>query len=178
MRVRIKGQRNRLLGLSVFDDGGADRSQAYVAGVRTARQEVLLSLVDTGPNQVTFSPAAGAPLMQLNTKRLIVVCAGAFRDLSIAGSAPTDTELEDFGLIPELVCRLTSRLVLAQPSTSELCDLFLHGPDAVLPAVAMCRALGVNLEVAPEAIRMVAANRVACTNVDRNGRPRICLARV
>lgn len=145
-----------LPGAESHSRGTRDASQHYVASVRAGRQAALLALLDNGNSVITFSPTPNTPPLQLRTRHCLVVCAGAFRGLAMAGADPTDSELEAYGIIPELVARLTSRLVLSPLTAVELERLWTHGPDAVVPAQAMARALGYDLSVAPEAVRLVA----------------------
>lgn len=141
----------------------ADAADPRVAAVRMGRQQSLLALLDTGPGLITFSPTPGGPSLQLRTRHLVVICAGVFRDLAAAGPRPSDRELEQAGLIPELAARLTSRLVLHAATVEELVDLYTNGPDGVVPSAFMCKALGYALVVAPEAVRLVASATAAAT---------------
>lgn len=138
---------------SAFDPKGA--------AVRTGRQESLLGLLDRGPGVVTFVPKAGEAPMQLRTRGLVIVGAGVFRGLEMAGTKPTDEELATYGFIPEFLSRLPVRLMLQPPNVDDLVDLFINGPDAVVPAKATCAVHGHELVVTREAVRMVAAATVA-----------------
>ncbi len=126
------------------------------AAVRVGRQESLLALVDRA-GVVTFTPKSGAQPLQLRTRHLVIVAAGAFRGLSVTGARPSPSDIEAYGFITELVGRMPSVLRMDAPTVSDLEDLFVHGPDAVVPATAACKTLGYHLTVAPEAVRMVAA---------------------
>jgi hypothetical protein len=137
-------------------DTDSTAADPHGASVRAGRQEALLALFDTGHSQITFSPKDAPAALQLPTHDLIVIAAGAFRDLRVAGATPTDEELERGGLITELVARLGSRWVLPAPDAAGLEQIYLEGADGVPAAVAAAAALGYQLAIAPQAVRLVA----------------------
>ncbi|MEO7520992.1 MAG: hypothetical protein ABIW79_04175 [Gemmatimonas sp.] len=116
----------------------------------------MLALLDNGLSTITCLASPGQAPIQLQTRRMLVVAAGVFRGLTMAGATPSDAELEAAGLITEVVARLTSRIALAPLDAQQLKHLLMRGPDGVVPAAAACRAMGVDLVVAPEAVRLVA----------------------
>ncbi len=124
--------------------------------VKAARQTSLLALLDNGPNLITFTPEAGGLPLQLKTNGLLIVAAGAFQGLEFTGRGLCDHALEAYGLLPELVARLTTRLVLAPPNVSELRDRLCGERGAIAPVRQLAAAFGVELEVTPEAIDMIA----------------------
>jgi ATP-dependent protease Clp ATPase subunit len=86
---------------------------------------------------------------------MLVVAAGAFQGLQLTSGAPSDRALVAYGLIPELVARLTTRIVLPPPSKAELKARFLTGDAGIVPIVELAATLGVELRVAPEAVDLV-----------------------
>lgn len=138
---------------------GSDHSSAggsHWGMVKAARQTSLLALLDNGPNLITFTPETGGVPLQLKTSGLLIVAAGAFQGLEFTGRGPSDHALEAYGLLPELVARLTTRLVLAPPNVSELRDRLCGERGAIAPVRQLAAAFGVELEVTPEAIDMIA----------------------
>ena len=124
--------------------------------VKLGRQAALLGLIDTGPSEITFTPATGDAL-QLPVRDLFIVAAGAFTGLDCSSAVgPTDDELVAFGLIPELVARLTSRIVLSPLNGEALRQRLRQGDGGVDSVVALASDLGVSLAVSDEAIAMVA----------------------
>ncbi len=124
--------------------------------VKLGRQAALLGLLDTGPSKITFTPSTG-DAMQLPVRDLFVVAAGAFTGLEYSATVgPTDDALVAFGLIPELVARLTSRITLSPLNGEALRQRLRQGDGGVESVVALAADLGVSLRVSDEAIAMVA----------------------
>lgn len=129
--------------------------------VKLGRQAALLGLLDTGPSTITFNPTSGDAL-QLPVRDLFIVAAGAFTGLECSSAVgPTDDELIAFGLIPELVARLTSRIVLSPLNGEALRQRLRQGDGGVDSVVALASDLGVSLRVSDEAIAMVAEAALA-----------------
>jgi hypothetical protein len=92
---------------------------------------------------------ADAPI---DFRRALVVCSGAFTDAdwSADGCAPTSEDLVRYGLLPEIVDRLTERITLTPASPAELAAIYAGELSGALAGeVEVARELGYELVVEP-----------------------------
>jgi ATP-dependent protease Clp ATPase subunit len=121
----------------------------------------LLPLLGVG-TPVAVS-GAEAPI---DFRRALVICGGAFTDAdwSASGRTPTSEDLCRYGLLPELVDRLTERIALTPASPAELAAIYAGELSGALAGeVEVARDLGYELVVEPAtylfAARAVGASR-------------------
>jgi ATP-dependent protease Clp ATPase subunit len=137
---------------------------AQIRSVREGRQQSLLSILG-GLTPVRFTIEEQQQLdrrvlsLAARTDRMPIICAGAFPDLRFHGSAPTDQDLRDYGMIPELASRLSSRIVLAQRTPAELVAMWRSEVGLVAQLTASAAAVGYEL-VITEGATAVAAHAV------------------
>ncbi len=138
----------------------APRVQSDWVGVsvRRGRQQSLLGIVG-GLTPVRFldpDDALRVRWLEARTDRIPILCAGAFPDLVMAGSAPTDAELCAYGMIPELAGRLSTRVVLESRTAAELVILW-RSPDGVVSQLTRAAAaMGYRLDITDGALAQVA----------------------
>lgn len=126
------------------------------AAVKAGRQAALLPLLDTGPSVISFPPKAGETPLKLRTGKLLVVAAGAFTGLTYSEIAPpSDDALTNYGVLPELVGRLTTRLCMSAPTGEAMSERLKRAPGGVDSVVVLARTFGVELRVSEEAMRLV-----------------------
>jgi hypothetical protein len=143
-------------------------SEADVHGsaVKQARQAAILNLVwGESPCRFPASAEGGIQPMSLSvsTEKFIIVGAGAFADASwLLGDRPiSDLDLQEWGFIPELASRFTTRLRLQPRGIADLVELLANSEDAVPACETTARAFGYDLTIAREAVALV-ASAIAC----------------
>ena len=123
-------------------------------------QSLLLGLLG-GTTPVRFGPG---PNQQVETGRMMVIACGAFSDAHWCGRQPTSAELVAYGLIPELVDRLSECILVPVPSEEELIRRFREGADSAADTYArMAADLGFSLRI-DEAVYRYAARWVLSAN--------------
>lgn len=116
-------------------------------------QASLLPLLGTG-----IPVSVGTEGAQMRPDRLLIVLTAAFSNMLWRHRAPTPRELvDDAGLIPELVDRLTEVIYVPPQPPELLARVYAEGPTAVSRAeVNLARALGYSLEIDPSTFRYAA----------------------
>lgn len=125
---------------------------------RWGMQSCALSLLQGG------TPiAAGEGSLVVDTRRMLIVCTGAFSDAAWADErAPSTQDLVQYGLIRELAERLRNRIFLPPRTAAELAEVLRRSDESVETVVGPLAAeLGIELRVLPSAYRVVARMVVA-----------------
>jgi hypothetical protein len=127
---------------------------------RWGMQASTLSLLQGGTPIV-----AGEGSLVVDTRRMLIVCTGAFSDAPWAAvRSPSSEDLQQYGLVRELAERLRNRIFLPPRTVSELVEVMQGSDESVEAAVGpLAKELGIELRVLPSAYvvvaRMVAENR-------------------
>jgi hypothetical protein len=116
---------------------------------RRADQATLLSLLDPDGTPLAFNAHGEDGDMQVSTKRMLIIAAGAFSDASWHARAPTRAELVGYGFLDELISRITD-VIHVDTSPEYLPQLLMDGTDGVDKVErALCDEMGFELEVDP-----------------------------
>lgn len=120
---------------------------------RWGMQACCLSIAD-GTTPITLDESG----IQVSTRRMLVICAGAFSDSEWGClRPPTTQDLVEYGLIRELAERLRDRVFLPRRTADELSELLRLSDESVESALGpLVRRLGFELRVLPSAYRIVA----------------------
>lgn len=123
-------------------------------------QHALLGLLG-GNTPVTVSgESAGskdAPLRSVSTGHWLICLAGVFDGLRVERGHISDAALVDYGVVPELVSRIRSRIALPPREPSLIARILRQSAD-VQSAEAVALELGRPLQLVPETVQMVAAS--------------------
>lgn len=120
---------------------------------RWGMQACCLSIAE-GTTPITLDESGH----QVSTRRMLVICAGAFSDSEWGClRPPTTQDLVEYGLIRELAERLRDRVFLPRRTADELSELLRLSDESVETAFGpLVRQLGFELRVVPSAYRIVA----------------------
>jgi len=149
-----------LLVLDEWDKLATRNSDTLTTSVREGRQGSILGILG-GLTPVPFTvvepPDVSQSHLSVRTDRIPIICAGAFDGLVLRGGAPPDDDaLRAYGFIPELVSRLTTRIVLCQRTPQQLIALWRSEVGVVSELSRACQAMGYQLEVTDGALAIAA----------------------
>jgi hypothetical protein len=125
---------------------------------RWGMQACCLSIAE-GTTPITLDESG----IQVSTRRMLVIYAGAFSDTDWgAVRPPTTQDLVEYGLIRELSERLRDRVFLPRRTADELSELLKRSDESVETALGpLARQLGFELQVLPSTYHIVAHMIVA-----------------
>jgi ATP-dependent protease Clp ATPase subunit len=124
---------------------------------RRADQASILSLLDGDGTPLAFNGKGEEGDTQVSTRGMLVVACGAFSDAAWSGRAPTRGELVQYGLLEEIVTRITEVLFIPDQTTEGLVEMFSVGVgSAAADEQALFEELGFVLEIDPAVYRYVA----------------------
>ena len=180
-RNQEKAQRGIVLIDEIDKLGGTPGTGRDVSG--RGVQESLLKIIEGGVFQISLGNGPGSKTINFDTSETLFICAGAFAGLEkklaskgtstrdfIGGSSKerisateayrrvTVEDIVDFGLIPELVGRLSVRSVLSELTTDDLVEIMTNTKDSVLEQYKRSLAFdNVNLKVTKPVLKKIAA---------------------
>jgi ATP-dependent Clp protease ATP-binding subunit ClpX len=163
-------------GLVFIDEVDKIRSrvgdQVQVSGIRA--QEALLTLIENEAVPLRLPDWAGGKTVQVDSSRLLFVCAGAFEGLYETTVSETgriheevrfalrdwlrSEDLFAYGITPQFLSRFDAVVVLEPLGETELYKIFVTSADSALrQSHAYFASQGIRLEMSESAARRIAA---------------------
>lgn len=163
--------------LDELDKARIPRTDGNTPEKRRGTQAALLSLLDPLGASLSFPGPGDAGDLQVSSRHMLVIAAGAFSDAEWSGRAPSRQELTDYGLLEELVTRLGDIVHLGDASPSGLARLFADGPRSVASVEReLAEHLGFDLQIEPTVFGHVAEAMVAAGIPGASRVGRACIA--